>query len=98
MIGLREDQQIRDRLVNFLNNATAQCGSGLARESGMSVRDVSTEPAHSRASPLPQGSDGACQAGGWVCSIEGRWLISAYQAASWGVSARHCMSGWRKSR
>ncbi len=98
MIGLREDQQIRDRLVNFLNNTTAQCGSGLARECGGSVETSVTDIPLSRASPLPQGGDGACQAGGWVCSIEGRWLISAYQAASWGVSARHCMSGWRKSR
>ena len=58
MIGLREDQQMKARMVNFLNNATAQCGSGLAREGGMSATDVSTEPPHSRASPLPQGDDG----------------------------------------
>ncbi len=98
MIGLREDQQMKARMVAFLNHTTALWGSGLARESGVSVDTCITDPPHSRASPLPQGDEGERQAGGCVCCIEGRWLTSAYQAASCGLSARHCMSGWRKSR
>lgn len=43
MIGLREDQRVKERLVNFLNNAAAQCGSGLARENGGSVNDCATD-------------------------------------------------------
>ena len=31
----------------------AFCGSGRARESGVSVIEISTDPLHSRASPLP---------------------------------------------
>ncbi|RQO54496.1 hypothetical protein DBR46_14415 [Pseudomonas sp. KBW05] len=31
------------------------CGSGLARECGVSVNTSVTDPPHSRASPLPQG-------------------------------------------
>ena len=58
MIGLREDQQMKARLVNFLNHATGQCGSGLARESGVSVNESVTDRPHSRASPLPQGNVG----------------------------------------
>ncbi|KAF2409481.1 hypothetical protein SAMN04490179_1249 [Pseudomonas antarctica] len=38
------------------------------------------------------------QTGGWVSSIEGRWLTSAYQSASLGLAVRQCRSGWRKSR
>jgi len=72
MIGLREDQQMKVSLVNFLNHTAAQCGRGLAPP-----------------------TLGLCehQAGGWVCCIEGRWLISAYQSASLGLFVRHCRSG-----
>ncbi|RFP93331.1 hypothetical protein DA482_11205 [Pseudomonas fluorescens] len=35
-----------------------KCGSGLARESGLSVNKCLADPPHSRASPLPQGSCG----------------------------------------
>ncbi len=35
--------------------AAFPCGSGLARECGVSVNISITDPAHSRASPLPQG-------------------------------------------
>ncbi len=58
MIGLREDQQMKARMVAFLNHATALCGSGLARECGGSVMHVSTDTPLSRASPLPQGDEG----------------------------------------
>ena len=53
MIGLREDQQVRDGMINFLNNTIAQCGSGLARECGGSETNVLTDTPLSRASPLP---------------------------------------------
>ncbi|HCT08665.1 MAG TPA: hypothetical protein DIW86_25160 [Pseudomonas sp.] len=58
MIGLREDQQMKARMVDYLNHATALCGSGLARESGVPVNASVTEKPHSRASPLPQGISG----------------------------------------
>jgi len=32
MTGLREDQQMKARMVDFLNHATAHCRSELARE------------------------------------------------------------------
>lgn len=32
MIGLREDQQMKAKMVNFLTNATFHCRSELARE------------------------------------------------------------------
>ncbi len=32
MIGLREDQQMKARMVTFLTNATVHCRSELARE------------------------------------------------------------------
>ena len=32
MIGLREDQQMKARIVDYLNHATTLCRSGLARE------------------------------------------------------------------
>ena len=53
MIGLREDQRVKEGLVIFLNNAAAQCGSGLAREGSLPVTDSLTDPPLSRASPLP---------------------------------------------
>ncbi len=53
MIGLREDQQLKVRMVDFLNNATAPCGSGLARDNGGSETDVLNDTPQSRASPLP---------------------------------------------
>jgi hypothetical protein len=45
------------------NTQQIQCGSGLAREGGVSVSCISTEPPHSRASPLPHLD--LCQAGNW---------------------------------
>ncbi len=77
MIGLREDQQMKASLVDYLNHIVGHCGRG---------------------KPPPTVDSGGLQAGGWVCCIEGRSLTSAYQAASWGLSNRHCISGWRKSR
>ena len=57
MIGLREDQQVRAQLVagiaTFLSSTTLQCGSGPAREGGVSETDVLNDTPHSRASPLP---------------------------------------------
>ena len=35
MIGLREDQQMKVRMVNFLNHTAAHCRSELAREERM---------------------------------------------------------------
>ena len=66
MIGLREYQQIKARLVARINQLFP-----------LSIGDRVT----------------ASQAGGCVSSIEGRWLTSAYQAASCGLSTRHCRSG-----
>ncbi len=55
MIGLREDQQMREQLITYLNAATAgYCGSGLARDSGWPVSDAPPDTPTSRASPLPQ--------------------------------------------
>ena len=55
MIGLREDQQVgaqlAARIVIFLNSATFQSGSGLARESGGSQTDALNDTPQSRASP-----------------------------------------------
>ena len=53
MIGLREDQQVRDGMINFLNNTIIQCGSGgatirLAREGGGSVGTTVTDTPLSR--------------------------------------------------
>lgn len=50
MIGLREDQQVRAQLVagiaTFLSNTTLQCGSGLARECGGSVKTQVSDTAY----------------------------------------------------
>jgi hypothetical protein len=54
MIGLREDQQMKARMVNFLNNAAAHCGSWLACDSGGSETDVLNDTPPSQASQLPQ--------------------------------------------
>ncbi|RBL70971.1 hypothetical protein C3E98_014090 [Pseudomonas sp. MWU13-2625] len=40
------------------------CGSGLARESGVSGTSMSTDPPSSRASPLPQGDIRVCPGSG----------------------------------
>lgn len=102
MIGLREDQrvgaQLAARIVIFLNATTFQCGSGFACESAGSPTGALNDTPQSQASLLPQWRGHECHTGGWVCSIEGRWLTSAYQAASLGLASRHCRSGWRKSR
>lgn len=42
MIGLREDQQMKARMVNFLNNATTQCVGG-----GATIREQ-VESSHRR--------------------------------------------------
>ena len=54
MIGLREDQQLKNRMVNFLNHAAFQCGRGLAPDSDGSETDVPNDTPQSGASPLPQ--------------------------------------------
>ncbi len=53
MIGLREDQQMKALIIDYLNHAIVHCGSGLAREGGGSVDESVTDRPHSRASPLP---------------------------------------------
>ena len=54
MIGLREDQQMKARIVNCLNFATAHCGRGFAPDGGGSATDAVTDTLPSGASPLPQ--------------------------------------------
>ena len=61
------------------------------------VTFLTTTIAHSGKPPLTLARR-ECQIGGSVCCIEGRWLTSAYQAASRGLADRQGMSGWRKSR
>lgn len=56
MIGLREDQQMKARMVNFLNHTAFYGGRGLARDCGGSDTAVVNDTPQSRASPLPQGS------------------------------------------
>ena len=56
MIGLREDQRVKERLVTFLNNATAPCRSWLASDRGLSVTDSLTDTPLSLASQLLQGT------------------------------------------
>ena len=41
------------QLASFSKRHAVNCGSGLARECGVSVTDKLTDPPHSRASPLP---------------------------------------------
>ena len=53
MIGLREDQQMKVRMVNFLNHTAAECGRGLAPDCGVSLGTSISEPPLSEASPLP---------------------------------------------
>ena len=59
--GLKADlsgwskKQIKCEAKAYLPDATgSKCGSGLAREGGVSVTDELTDPPYSRASPLPQ--------------------------------------------
>lgn len=54
MIGLREDQQMRARIVDYLNHATGLCGSWLACDGGVSGCASLTDKPLSRASPLLQ--------------------------------------------
>jgi hypothetical protein len=61
MIGLREDQQMKARMVTFLNHAAAQCGRGgatirLAPDGGGSETDELNDTPQSGASPLPHWS------------------------------------------
>ena len=35
MIGLREDQQMKARMIDYLNHATGLCGSWLACDGGL---------------------------------------------------------------
>jgi hypothetical protein len=53
MIGLREDQQMKARIIDYLNYATGLCGRGLAPDSGTSVTDPVPDRLQSGASPLP---------------------------------------------
>jgi hypothetical protein len=58
MIGLREDQQMKASLVDYLNYIAGQCGRGgatirLAPDSDLSDKQVSTDTPPSGASPLP---------------------------------------------
>ena len=53
MIGLREDQRVKEGLVTFLNNATGQCGRGLAPDSGGSDKQMQADTQSSGASPFP---------------------------------------------
>jgi len=43
MIGLREDQQMKARMIDYLNHATGLCGSWLACDSGGPVKQVQTD-------------------------------------------------------
>ena len=80
MIGLREDQQVRTQLVARINLLfPVVVSSGLPVMCGLAT----TGPLTARFR----------QTGGWVSSIEGRWLTSAYQSASLGFAVRHCRSG-----
>ena len=58
MIGLREDQQMKASLVDYLNYIAGQCGRGgatirLAPDSDVSVPDQLADIPLSGASPLP---------------------------------------------
>ena len=55
MIGLREDQQMKARMIDYLNHATGLCGSWLACDGGLSVDTSLADPPLSQASQLPQG-------------------------------------------
>ncbi len=54
MIGLREDQQMKARMIDYLNHATGLCGSWLACDGGLSVCTCLADPPLSQASQLPQ--------------------------------------------
>ena len=58
MIGLREDQQMKARIVDYLNHAMGLCGSWLACDAGTSVcqsnrGDAIAGKPGSHTSPLP---------------------------------------------
>ena len=52
MIGLREDQRVKERLVTFLNNAAAPCMSWLASDGGGPVNASQTDTPLSLASRI----------------------------------------------
>jgi hypothetical protein len=54
MIGLREDQQMKARMIDYLNHAAAHCGSWLACDSGGPDKQLKTDTPPSQASQLPQ--------------------------------------------
>ncbi len=56
MIGLREDQQMKARIIDYLNNATASCMSWLASDDGGPVNEPQTDTALSLASQRLQGT------------------------------------------
>ena len=56
MIGLREDQQMKVRMVNFLNYTAVQCGRGLAPDSGGSETDVPNDTPQWGPPPLQIGT------------------------------------------
>ncbi|SDT49278.1 hypothetical protein SAMN04490182_4962 [Pseudomonas cedrina] len=53
MIGLREDQQMKARMIDFLNHAAEHCGSWLACDGGVSSSTSFSDPPLSQASQLP---------------------------------------------
>ena len=56
MIGLREDQQMKARIIDYLNNATAPCRRWLASDDGGPANEPQTDTALSLASQLLQGT------------------------------------------
>ena len=53
MIGLREDQQMKARIIDYLNYATGECGRGLAPDSSGPDKQMQADTPPSGASPLP---------------------------------------------
>ena len=70
------DQGWRDQTRSPLDKCNSNCGSGLAREFGGSGSTSGTEPALSRASPLPHWLWGACE-------IEWRSMMAGRTAGHW---------------
>ena len=61
MIALREDQQMKARMIDYLNHATGLCGSWLVGsphrcDSGGSAKQVQIDTPPSQASQLPHWS------------------------------------------
>ena len=59
MIGLREDQQMKARMIDYLNHATGLCGSWLVGsphrcDGGGPGKQVQTDTPLSQVSQLPQ--------------------------------------------